>query len=480
MEGTCLVGIGDITDGIVRSVEEAQAGFNELFEPVIRLGVTGLSRSGKTVFITSLVANLLHRGRMPQLAAHAEGRIAAAFLQPHPDDAVPRFDYEGHLDALIGPEPRWPTSTRAISTLRISLKVQGRGMLAGFTGPRVVHVDIVDYPGEWLLDLPLMGMDYATWSARTIAETQSPGRAAHAIDWLAAMAGIDPAEPLDEPRATAQARAFTAYLQRCRDGGLSGFAPGRFLMPGDLEGSPALTFAPLPEPSGRVKSGSLWKAFERRYEAYKRVVVKPFFRDHFARIDRQIVLIDALSAIHAGPQAVDDLHDAMSAILEAFRPGQNSWLSSILGKRVERILFAATKADHLHHSQHARLTALVEAMLTEAKSRAQFRGAEVEALSLAALRATVEDRVTHDGAALDVVRGTLLDTGKVAALHPGDLPDDPKRFLSEARGEGARWLGGDYQVMRFAPPAISLAPGDGPPHIRLDRAAQFLIGDKLA
>ncbi|MEL7415635.1 MAG: YcjX family protein, partial [Pseudomonadota bacterium] len=122
MEGTRLVGIGDITDGIVRSVEEAQAGFNELFEPVIRLGVTGLSRSGKTVFITSLVANLLHRGRMPQLAAHAEGRIAAAFLQPHPDDAVPRFDYEGHLDALIGPEPRWPTSTRAISTLRISLK----------------------------------------------------------------------------------------------------------------------------------------------------------------------------------------------------------------------------------------------------------------------------------------------------------------------------------------------------------------------
>ena len=38
-----------------------------LFEPVIRLGVTGLARSGKTVFITSLVANLLDRGRMPGL-----------------------------------------------------------------------------------------------------------------------------------------------------------------------------------------------------------------------------------------------------------------------------------------------------------------------------------------------------------------------------------------------------------------------------
>ena len=33
--------------------------------------------------------------------------------------------------------------------------------------------------------------------------------------------------------------------------------------------------------------------------------------------------------------------------------------------------------------------------------------------------------------------------------------------------------------MRFAPATLSLRPGMGPPHIRLDRAAQFLIGDRL-
>lgn len=33
--------------------------------------------------------------------------------------------------------------------------------------------------------------------------------------------------------------------------------------------------------------------------------------------------------------------------------------------------------------------------------------------------------------------------------------------------------------MSFAPPRLTLAPGDGPPHLRLDRAAQFLLGDKL-
>ena len=40
---------------------------------------------------------------------------------------------------------------------------------------------------------------------------------------------------------------------------------------------------------------------ERRYEAYKDVVVRPFFRDHFARLDRQIVLVDVLAALNAGP-----------------------------------------------------------------------------------------------------------------------------------------------------------------------------------
>ena len=36
-----------------------------------------------------------------------------------------------------------------------------------------------------------------------------------------------------------------------------------------------------------------------------------------------------------------------------------------LGKRVERILFAATKADHVHQAQHGRLTAITEALLAE-------------------------------------------------------------------------------------------------------------------
>lgn len=467
----------NIADGLVRGIENVGDSFSEtFFEPVIRLGVTGLARSGKTVFITSLVANLMDRDRMPGLQAAADGRIQAAFLQPQPDDTVPRFDYEAHLGALTSATPHWPESTRAVSELRLSMRVQPAGLLAGLSGPRTVHLDIVDYPGEWLLDLALLDKTYTEWSAEILARVAPRSQAA---DYLSLVAGVDATANLDEPVAKSLADSFTAYLHQARDDGYYDCTPGRFLLPGDLAGSPVITFAPLPMPDSTPRR-SLWREMERRFEAYKSKVVKPFFRDHFARIDRQVVLIDALGAIHKGPQAVEDMRRAMADLLSAFRPGRNAFLSRLLGtRRVEKILFAATKADHLHHSQHGKLTAIMNALTREARDRADFAGADTQAIAIAALRATVEETLTHDGVELDCVRGTLLDSGKQAAFYPGELPDDPQRLLSPARDGAQKWLDAEYQVMTFAPAKLNLKPGEGPPHIRLDRAAQFLIGDRL-
>lgn len=448
----------------------------QFFEPTLRLGVTGLARAGKTVFITSLVANLLNRGRMLQLDAARSGRIDSAYLQPQPDDTVPRFAYEDHLAALTGPNPHWPDSTRAVSELRLSLTLRPRGVLAGLQGSRRLHLDIVDYPGEWLLDLALLDKTYTQWSTEVL--TRLPARQS-AAGYLQLLTSVDAAVAHDEPQAQALAAAFTAYLQAAREAGFYDCTPGRFLLPGDLAGSPVLTFAPLARDDSAGR-GSLWREMERRFEAYKAKVVKPFFRDHFTKIDRQVVLVDALSAIHSGPQAVEDLRQAMGDVLAAFRPGRNGFLTSLLrGKRVEKILFAATKADHLHHQQHPQMTAIIEALTRAARDRAQFAGAETAALALASLRATTEEMRPHEGSDLPCVRGRLLSTGRQAAFYPGALPDDPAQLLAPARQGATHWLEGDYQAMQFAPAELQLKPGDGPPHIRLDRAAEFLIGDRL-
>jgi predicted YcjX-like family ATPase len=231
----------------------------------------------------------------------------------------------------------------------------------------------------------------------------------------------------------------------------------------------------------------------RRYEAYKSAVVKPFFRDHFARLDRQIVLVDALQALNGGPEAVRDLQEALEAILLCFRPGRASWLTSILTRRIDRILVAATKADHLHHADHDRLEAILRYLLAPAIARAEERGANVDVVAMAAIRATREANVVHDGQTLSAIIGTPLpgekmqgDTfdgsGDVAAF-PGDLPDNPALVLEPTHFSMTEHTPPALQFLRFRPPPLERT-AEGVrlslPHIRLDRALDFLIGDYLA
>ena len=332
---------------------------NTLFDSQITLGVTGLSRAGKTVFITSLVKNLLDGVRMPMLEGMRLGRVEATYLQPQPNDTVPRFAYETHLAGLMGKSPKWPEGTRTISQLRLSMRVQPRGFRGLLSGPRQLHIDIVDYPGEWLLDLPLMRQSFAEFSAQAFAHMEEDGRKEAAEPFLKFLPKPDAA--FDEALATDMAAAYRAYLNRLRKLGYVTLAPGRFMMPGDLEGSPALSFTPLPEDLLTTPWG---REFKRRFRAYQSKVVKPFFRDHFAKIDRQIVLVDGLEALSAGPRALEDLRGSMADILTCFKPGANNLFTWLTGTRVERILFAATKADHLHHKQHGALVGLLNGLLT--------------------------------------------------------------------------------------------------------------------
>jgi uncharacterized protein len=481
-----------------RSVLEYGEG---LINPTVRLGITGLSRAGKTVFITALVHGLVRSGRFPVFEALSEGRIARARLAPQPDDAVPRFDYESHVQALVA-DRVWPESTRQISELRLVIAYQSRS-----GAMRELALDMVDYPGEWLLDLPLLAKSFETWSAETLEMSRRAPRAQLAKPWLAHLATLDVTGPAEESVAIDAARLFTEYLSACRNErySITLLPPGRFLMPGDLAGSPALTFAPLDVARDTTPpSGSLWAMMRRRYEAYKDIVVRPFFRDHFARLDRQIVLIDALAAFNAGPEAVSELQDTFRSLLDCFEIGRRTFLSALLRPRADRILFAATKADHLHHTSHDRLEAILRRMVERAIARADVAGAAVDVIALAAVRATREAEVRRGGAPLPCIVGVPApgehagggnrkgSTGKMfdgmteVAVFPGELPDNPDalfapdavpfRGLTAASAEEA-----DFRFVAFRPPPLE-TNGDGVPalpHIRLDRALQFLIGDRL-
>jgi predicted YcjX-like family ATPase len=473
-------------------LKDAQARLSDYLTPSVRLGVTGLSRAGKTIFITALVRNLVSGGRLPFFAADAEHRIVRAYLEPQPDDSIPRFDYEAHLADLLSTPPRWPESTKRISELRVTIEYRSSHVLKRLAGFSKLHLDIVDYPGEWLTDLPMIEQDYRTFSTEALALAASPSRSAFAKPFLDFLAGTDPAAGEDEQIAITGAKLFAAYLRATRDSGAqSTLAPGRFLLPGELDGSPLLTFFPMPLTSDeRLPRGSLAAMMARRFESYKSLVVRPFFDNHFAKLDRQIVLVDVLTALHRGAEAVGDLERAMTNILRAFRPGANSWISLFLGRRIDRVLFAATKADHLPASSHDRLEGILKEIVDDAVSRAQTEGAGVNALALSALRATREASAKHAGETLPCLRGTPIKGERIdnvtfdglteAAIFPGDLPADPAAALNEARHRSSASL----ELVRFSPPKLADALADGKPaafpHIRLDRALDFLISDYLA
>ena len=472
-------------------LKDAQSRLGHYLTPAVRLGVTGLSRAGKTVFITALVRNLVTGGRLPFFTPDAEGRIVRAYLEPQPDDSVPRFDYEAHLDELLADPPSWPDSTRRISQLRVTIEYRSDNRLKRALGLSKLHLDIVDYPGEWLVDLPLLNQTYVDFSREALALAAEPPRSAAAKPWLNFLAGTDPGAGENEQIALVGTRLYTDYLRALRaNGAQSTLAPGRFLLPGDLEGSPLLTFFPMALMDGVASQrGSLAAMMERRYESYKAQVVRPFFSDHFARLNRQIVLVDVLSALDQGAAAVSELERAMTSVLATFRPGANSWWSLIIGRRIDKVLFAATKTDHLNTANHDRLAAILKSVVDDSLLRAEGEGAGVAAMALSALRATREAEVTSGKETLPCLKGVpikgerigdvVFDGIKDVAIFPGDLPHDPKEALDKARAGKL----GSLSLVRFTPPKMPpKQPGvkdAALPHIRLDRVLDFLISDYL-
>ena len=453
-----------------------------LVNPTLRLGVTGLSRSGKTVFITALVHALLKGARLPVFDAYAKGRITRCYLEPQPNDELPRFPYEQNLALLTAENRQWPESTNRISQLRLTIEYEPQGLLARNLHGGKLHVDIIDYPGEWLLDLPLMAQSYQQWSQATLAAARLMPRATHAREWLANVARTPASGPANELQAVEAAQKFTSYLSRCRevDVAQSTLPPGRFLLPGDLAGSPILSFAPLDvQDNEELRAGSYGALMQRRYDSYVSKIVKPFFFGHFARLDRQVVLVDILTALNAGSLAVSDLRKAFTDVLACFRMGENNLFTEVFGKRVERVLFAATKADMLHHSGHDKLENILRTLIAEAANRADETGARYDVAALSAIRATREATLQQKGESLacivgvpeeaEVMGDTTFDGRKEAAIFPGDLPSEAAAALDGR-------LEGKLKFLRFRPPLLK----DGTfPHIRLDKTVEFLLGDRF-
>ncbi|RAI60211.1 YcjX family protein [Roseicella frigidaeris] len=437
----------------------------------IRLAVTGLTRAGKTVFLTSLLANLLAAGRgrrtLPALEALAGSRLRAVRPAPAGVEGLPRFDVAAHLAALAADPPAWPARTEDLSTLELVLELDRQSMLGGLLGTRTVTLELLDYPGEWLLDLPMLGEDYAAWSTATLARLRRGRRAEAAAEFLAFVDALPPGAAAEDSLAR---RGFTLYrdtLRACRDRlGFRFLQPGRLLNPGPRGETPLLWFFPLPQPA----RGGLATLLAERHRAYVEAQRRDFFEPYFRRFERQAVLVDVLGALHAGRDAFEDTAEALAAIAAALRYG-GGWLDWLTGTGVDRVAFVATKADHVPERQRDALAALLGHLVAAPQGRATSAGVTTSVHALASIRCTQDDVATLDGRPVAAVRGLLLGSGRVAKVYPGEIPLRPP--------DPAFWEHGFFEMPEFQPPKLDPAGGSGVPHLGLDTLLAALIGDVL-
>ncbi len=501
---------------------------SRLNETTIRLAVTGLSRAGKTVFITSLIQNLLALGQgaaggvntLPRLVAllseHGGYRLRGVKVVPARAERTAQFDFAGKLASLAADAPTWPPRTEELAQIALHLDLVRRSALGRTLGFRRIRLEILDYPGEWLLDLPLLDQTFEEWSASVLASLAEPPRRQYAAPFLDFIAGLRANGPAEDSLIRRGHLLYREALLACREKlGLRYLQPGRFLTetgPGDM---PFLWFFPL-HGSGDPYSGSIGTTaalLTERFEAYKAEIRENFFDSHFRSFNRQIMLVDVLGALHGGRAAFEDTVHAVADLARGLRDGWGFWsrqrrrslarnivhgagaartlirrapnplilpviglagrvLASVVSPRpIERVAFVATKADHVPALARDNLQHLLHAMADPAARDWQAANTQVSFHVAASILSTEDGTAKLDGQTVQVVRGTVLGEDIVRPFYVGAVPSQipPPSFWSDRY----------FEMPVFRPPAIDPTGAHGIPHLGLDDILVAVIGDLL-
>ncbi len=436
-------------------------------DKTIKIAITGMSRSGKTVFLTSLINQLLANDKLPYLNDKL-GRSFVARLLP-PDSVFLRFDYYNKLNAFRAKKPKWPSSTKAVSKTTVQLEFKSE---YAFLENQIINLELTDYPGEWLLDLAMLDMSYQEWSQYMIKLAKQEKRLKYSKEWLHYLNQqqlyIDGDFYHNEERLF---DLYSEYLKNLYYHGFSFVQPGRFIEPGDMKGDPSLLFSPLPTPSQNVDANSIYAHFEKRYNLYVKEVVKRLYLKHFQHFDTQIILVDLVKTLNDGEDIFDDMHLAFKNILKSFTYGSNNIFSKFFDLKIDHVLFAATKADHIPATQHESYRKLLYQMIWDMKKDLDIKHINTEVTIFSAVKSTEFVKAKLDDKVVDCVRGIVEGEDEPSTHFPGVLPKDYK--------DKEFWQKANFDFVSYEP--ISFPPRDANAvaHIRMDRLIYSLLKDRV-
>lgn len=442
---------------IRRGIEAVPSGPISTPRKKIKIAITGLSRSGKTVFITSLIDQLLKQNKILSFT-ESHPRFHAT-IQP-PRKGIKRFNYFSMTED-IKKNYQWPKSTDSISSITIDIEIKSRFK---WKANRQLSLDIVDYPGEWILDLTLLEKNFETWSKETIEYLSK-------IDHPASIRFLNSLKDAEMSAGGIQdwqelCSTYKKTLATLKKGHYFNLTPGRFLMPGDMASDPALDFAPL-----RSDRTFFYSKFKENYTNYVNNITKKIHFDFFQDFDRQIVLVDVIEALQHGPACYTDMKGAISAMMSAYDHSNKNFVKQWINPSIRRTLFVASKADLVAASQHTNYDALLKELTEDIRRKLDISHVKTSIQIVSSVRCATSLKKKIHSRQLYYVRGLLAGENSIKDLYPGEMPSSFPAF--------EHWDTSDYMFREFMPPKRDYKENEALQHIYMENVIEKILGDLI-
>jgi predicted YcjX-like family ATPase len=352
-----------------------------------RIGIIGLSNSGKTVFLTSLINHISEHPNNLEKFDIDEGKNKKiiTFFRELPIENEKywnRFEYKRWKDRF-SIENNWPDKTQIPFKYKCELKTN-----LNKTGKRLIFYDL---PGERFSDIEMVNRNYFLWSKKIIDKYSSTdGYLSVFSDYLTLLKK----ENLNENQILESYKKVLLQLLKLKhcpvitpssfklsmktvdekdsyegiitnkmsDSDIVGFQKSGLL---DRE------FAPLPSDFlENPKNKNIVNNFCENYKVYKKIVVMPFYKT-LKKCNSLVVLIDIPGILMSGMQNLNNTREIIFEILDSVKPGTNRFkqiFSFIPGINagIKNIIFAATKADIVKPDDLDNLEKLLKELIAKA------------------------------------------------------------------------------------------------------------------
>ena len=438
----------------------------------LRLGVTGLSGAGKTIFLMSMINFLLESGsRHSDLFKKRKLRLSAKKIPVDPDSGL--FPYEEYLENFKLGSPKWPEHTTKLNEFHLVFRLTREGRKKS----KEFKLELADYPGEQLLDLPLLGKTYEQWSDETVAYMSKGAKLKISQQFRQACDKLPKCSGTEFSARKLIIDEYMTYLRQCKAKGLTYLQPSMMILENSDEKNFYNTaFCPLPK-NIRLRTQDFTKKLKKQYAQYKSKHVYDFAKQ-IQKCSRQIVLVDVLQILKNGIDSYNDAKYCLNTILDTYKYRKNyGWLLNLVLKRfpikigIDRVSFVATKADQATRANRHNMKALLEDLVDKKHDYLLTTAAPARFHFAASNRCTEDKRKLYEGREISVLLGrhSQNEADREKLYYPGEVPSMwPEQWNPQKAA---------YRFPNFLPKSIPLRDGASFDRINLDEILLHIFGD---